>query len=186
MVPQLLLAAAASNYTIVADWNAYEVGPERKPPKPAGPVLTNISTLEGCAAHCTATEGCVQFAWNYGSAARRRTGPWYCEISSAPTWGGVPSDHITSGCLPAVTDCGKVPPRPKPLPPHPPGPFTPKWTATEPAQSNSTWGYPLLPKATHTYVYYAAHTFGTYNHGTAPATPPLRTHPPADTFLQGR
>ena len=36
--------------TIVADWNAYEVGPERKPPKPAGPVLTNISTLAACAA----------------------------------------------------------------------------------------------------------------------------------------
>ena len=65
--------------------------------------MTNITTLAGCEAHCTATAGCVQFAWNKGGASKRTCDPrCYCEISSAPSWGGVPSNHIVSGCLPSV------------------------------------------------------------------------------------
>lgn len=166
----LLLActvATAVDYTIVPDWNAYEVPPSRHPPKAAGPVK-NISSQAICADYCTATPGCVQWAWNYGGKSAHR---WYCEISSAGTWTGVPSDHITSGCLASVKDCGKRSPvpAPPPLPPAPaPGPWTPKWSAVLPDKKiNSTFGYPLLApsKATHSYVYYASSTFGTYNHG---------------------
>lgn len=143
-------------YTIVKDWNSYEVPPDRHPPTAAGPV-TNISTLQGCQDHCTATKGCVQFAWNYGAGKHMKPRRYYCEISSAQTWSGYPSDHITSGCLPSVKDCGKRPPAPPPPPPVPspaPTPWTPHWSATVPNSTNSTWGYPLLApdKAVHTYV----------------------------------
>lgn len=45
---------------------------------------------------------------------------------------------------------------------------TPRWSATLPnSTTNATFGYPLLApdKATHSYAYRAATTFGTYNHG---------------------
>ena len=61
---------ARAKYTVVNDWNAYEIGPDRHPPTPAGPVA-NITTLEGCEQHCTATAGCVQFAWNKGGASKK-------------------------------------------------------------------------------------------------------------------
>ena len=128
--------------------------------------MKNISTQALCADYCTATTGCVQWAWNYG--AGKSDHRFYCEISSASAWTGVPSDHITSGCLPSVKDCGKRPPAPPPPPAPVPGPWTPKWSAVLPDKKiNSTFGYPLLApsKATHTYVYYASSAFGTYNHG---------------------
>eukprot|EP01052_Picozoa_sp_SAG31_P022091 SAG31_NODE_1741_length_7387_cov_6.330132_4_plen_250_part_00 len=144
---------APVRYTIVKNWNAYQVPPDRHVPEPAGPV-TNISTLQGCQDHCTASKGCVQFAWNYGAGAHAHPRRWYCEISSAPTWSGYPSDHIISGCLPHVQNCGHTPPPPPPVSPPSPTPWTPKWKAIVPNNTNSTWGYPLLApdKVVHTYV----------------------------------
>lgn len=158
------LGSSSGGYTIVQNWNAYEVQPDRHVPKPAGPV-TNISTMQGCADHCTAVPGCVQWAWNYGTAGSRR---WYCEISSATSWSGFPSNHITSGCLPSVKGCGSAPAPPPTSPLPPPGSFTPRWTAVVPDKdANSTFGYPLLAPdlAVHTYVYHSTAEFGTYNHG---------------------
>ena len=180
-----LSAQTNSAYTIVPYFNSYELPPDRHPPQAAGPV-TNVSTLEGCEAHCTssaqsslrtipcllvvrpevsdterglfgagtATKGCVQFAWNYGAGAHLKPRRWYCEISSATTWGGYPSDHITSGCLSSVKDCGMTPPPPPPVPAPAPTPWTPHWSATVPNGTNSTKGYPLLApdKVVHTYV----------------------------------
>lgn len=153
------VGTASQHFTVVRDWNAYEVPPSRRPPAPAGPIK-NISTLEGCQQYCASTPGCLQFAWN----ERTPHGPvryppqWYCEISSARVWSGVPSNHIISGCLPGVVKgCGERPPAPAPAPPAPaptPTPWTPVWTATQPSATNGTYGYPLLAadKAVHTYV----------------------------------
>ena len=182
--------SSRAEYTIVNDWNAYEVPPDRHPPTPAGPVV-NISTLQGCQDHCTATKGCVQFAWNYGAGEHAKPPIWYCEISSAPLWTGVPSNHITSGCLPSVKDCGKkkVPPKlpsPPPVPAPPPTPWTPRWSATMPTKTNSTWGYPLLApnKAVHTYVYHPE-SASCYDHPTAGGCAGTYNHGPMISFWDG-
>jgi hypothetical protein len=144
-----LAVAPPQNFTLVKHWNAAQVPPDRRTPTPAGPV-TNISSLTGCQEHCAATPGCVQFAWNYGGAAKKPP-RWYCALSSAPTWSGYWSDHITSGCLKTVAGCGQYSPPPAPVPDK----HTPSWTATVPnASANQTFGYPLLAPDTvvHSYV----------------------------------
>ena len=131
--------ASPQNFTLAKHWNAAQVPPDRRTPTPAGPV-TNISSLAGCLAHCSATPGCAQFAWNYGGGVKRPP-RWYCSVSSALTWSGYWSDHITSGCLKTVTGCGQHSTPPAPAT----GKYTPIWGATVPnAAVNRTFGYPLL------------------------------------------
>jgi hypothetical protein len=91
--------AAAHQYTIVKGWNAFQIPPDRHAPTAAGP-MTHASTLEACEGHCTATNGCVQFAWNNGSATT------LCFVSSAAAWSGYGNHHITSGCFTGARDLG--------------------------------------------------------------------------------
>eukprot|EP00039_Didymoeca_costata_P002669 m.61823 g.61823 ORF g.61823 m.61823 type:complete len:517 (+) comp11453_c0_seq1:136-1686(+) len=149
----LLACVGAEEWTVVPHWNAIPHGDAK-----------NISTLEGCETLCAQTEKCKQFTWNYGHKP-----DFYCFISTSSEWGGLPNDHITSGCLASeVKECGTKPTPPPPQPAPPPPPYTPKWTAIKPNKTaGPTFGYPLLApdKVTHSYVYYGNHEYGTYNHG---------------------